>query len=84
MTIRSMPSACTAREEPWVHSTGVFARGAINPIFKDARGTRCRWAGWMATGCRCRISWWRGNRLDVSIVGTLVLLKIVDMLVGLG
>jgi ammonium transporter, Amt family len=64
--------------------TGVFASRAINPIFKDAQGNALP------------VGWLDGNWIQVphqlvgiaiawvlSIVGTLVLLKIVDMLVGL-
>ena len=64
--------------------TGVFASRAINPIFKDAHGNALP------------VGWLDGNWMQVphqlvgiaiawvlSIVGTLVLLKIVDMLVGL-
>jgi Amt family ammonium transporter len=64
--------------------TGVFATRAINPIFKDAHGNALP------------VGWLDGNWMQVphqllgvaiawtlSIVGTLVLLKIVDMLVGL-
>ncbi|HZC43926.1 MAG TPA: ammonium transporter [Acidobacteriaceae bacterium] len=64
--------------------TGVFASRAINPIFKDANGNALP------------VGWLDGNWMQVphqlvgvaiawtlSIVGTLILLKIVDMLVGL-
>ncbi|MFZ0518030.1 MAG: ammonium transporter [Acidobacteriaceae bacterium] len=64
--------------------TGVFASRAINPIFKDAHGNALP------------VGWLDGNWMQVphqlvgiaiawvlSIVGTLVLLKIVDMLIGL-
>jgi Amt family ammonium transporter len=64
--------------------TGVFASRAINPIFKDTHGNALP------------VGWLDGNWIQVphqlvgiaiawvlSIVGTLVLLKIVDMLVGL-
>ncbi len=64
--------------------TGVFASRAINPIFKDAHGAALP------------VGWLDGNWMQVphqllgvaiawtlSIVGTLVLLKIVDMLIGL-
>jgi Amt family ammonium transporter len=64
--------------------TGVFATRAINPIFKDAHGNALP------------VGWLDGNWMQVphqlvgiaiawvlSIVGTLVLLKIVDMLIGL-
>ena len=64
--------------------TGVFATRAINPIFKDAKGHALP------------VGWLDGNWMQVphqlvgvamawglSIVGTLVLLKIVDMVIGL-
>ena len=64
--------------------TGVFASRAINPIFKDAHGDALP------------VGWLDGNWMQVphqllgvaiawtlSIVGTLVLLKIVDVLIGL-
>ncbi len=64
--------------------TGVFASRAINPIFKDAHGNALP------------VGWLDGNWIQVphqlvgiaiawvlSIVGTLVLLKIVDMVIGL-
>lgn len=64
--------------------TGVFASRAINPIFKDAHGNALP------------VGWLDGNWMQVphqllgvaiawslSIVGTLVLLKVVDMVVGL-
>jgi ammonium transporter, Amt family len=64
--------------------TGVFASRAINPIFKDAHVNALP------------VGWLDGNWMQVphqlvgiaiawvlSIVGTLVLLKIVDMLIGL-
>jgi len=64
--------------------TGVFASRAINPIFKDAHGNALP------------VGWLDGNWMQVphqllgvaiawtlSIVGTLVLLKIVDVLIGL-
>jgi ammonium transporter, Amt family len=64
--------------------TGVFATRAINPIFKDAHGNALP------------VGWLDGNWMQVphqllgvaiawtlSIIGTLVLLTIVDMLVGL-
>jgi len=64
--------------------TGVFASSAINPIFKDAHG-RALPVGWLDGNWMqvphqlvgVAIAW------TLSIGGTLVLLKIVDMLVGL-
>ncbi len=64
--------------------TGVFATRAINPIFKDAGGNPLPvgWldGNWMQVPRQLggvAIAW------TISIVGTLVLLKIVDLLVGL-
>ncbi len=64
--------------------TGVFASRVINPIFKDAHGNALA-VGWIDGNWRqvphqllgVAIAW------TLSIVGTLILLKIVDMLVGL-
>ncbi|MEO6829620.1 MAG: ammonium transporter, partial [Acidobacteriaceae bacterium] len=64
--------------------TGVFATRAINPIFKDARGNALP-VGWLDG------NWWQvphqlggiAIAWGVSIIGTLILLKIVDLLVGL-
>lgn len=64
--------------------TGIFATRAINPIFKDAQGNALP-VGWLDKNwmqvphqlAGVVIAW------VVSIVGTLVLLKIVDLLVGL-
>lgn len=64
--------------------TGVFATQAVNPIFKDAHG-RPLPVGWLDGNWMqvphqlvgVAIAW------GISIVGTLVLLKIVDMIVGL-
>jgi len=64
--------------------TGVFATRAINPVFKDSRGAA------LAVG------WLDGNAMQVArqltgvviawvlaAVGTLIILKIVDLLIGL-
>jgi Amt family ammonium transporter len=64
--------------------TGIFATGAINPVFHDARGNT------LPSG------FFEGNHLQplrqlagvaiawvISIVGTLVLLKLVDLTIGL-
>jgi Amt family ammonium transporter len=64
--------------------TGVFASSAINPIFKDAKGNP------LASGA-IQGNWHQvGNQLVgvgiawvLSIVGTLVLLKLVDLVIGL-
>jgi Amt family ammonium transporter len=64
--------------------TGVFASSAINPIFKDAKGNP------LPSGA-IQGNWHQvGNQLVgvgiawvLSIVGTLVLLKLVDLVIGL-
>ena len=64
--------------------TGVFASSAINPIFKDAKGNA------LPSGA-IEGNWHQvGNQLVgiaiawvLSIVGTLVLLKLVDLVIGL-
>jgi Amt family ammonium transporter len=64
--------------------TGVFASSAINPIFKDAAGNP------LASGA-LEGNWHQlGNQLAgvaiawvISIVGTLILLKLVDVVIGL-
>jgi Amt family ammonium transporter len=64
--------------------TGVFASRAINPIFKDAQGNALP-VGWLDHNWMqvphqlvgIAIAW------VLSIVGTLILLKIVDVLIGL-
>jgi Amt family ammonium transporter len=64
--------------------TGVFAVRAINPVFHDARGSALP-VGWLDGNFR-QI----GNQLvgvliawTLALVGTLVLLKVVDLLTGL-
>ncbi len=64
--------------------TGVFATRAINPIFKDAQGNALP-VGWL-DGNWIQVPRQLGGvaiAFGISIVGTLVLLKIVDLLVGL-
>jgi Amt family ammonium transporter len=64
--------------------TGVFASSAINPIFKDASGNP------LPSGA-LEGNWHQlGNQLAgiaiawvISIVGTLALLKLVDLVIGL-
>ena len=64
--------------------TGVFASSAINPIFKDAKGNTL--PSGLLDG-----NWHQlGNQLAgvaiawiISIVGTLVLLKVTDLVIGL-
>lgn len=64
--------------------TGIFASSAINPIFKDAKGnplpSGAIEGNWHQVGNQCigiAIAW------VLSIVGTLVLLKLVDVVIGL-
>jgi Amt family ammonium transporter len=64
--------------------TGVFASSAINPIFKDASGNTLpsgavdgNWHQLLNQLVGIAIAW------VISIVGTLILLKIVDLLIGL-
>jgi Amt family ammonium transporter len=64
--------------------TGVFALRAINPIFKDAQGNA------RAVGLLDGNAGQLGNQLvavliawGLAIVGTLVILKVVDAVVGL-
>ncbi|MBX6361194.1 ammonium transporter [Pseudacidobacterium ailaaui] len=64
--------------------TGVFASSAINPIFKDAHGNTLpsgavdgNWHQVLNQLVGIAIAW------VISIVGTLVLLKVVDLLIGL-
>ena len=64
--------------------TGVFASSAINPIFKDAKGnplpSGAIQGNWHQVGNQLvgiAIAW------VLSIVGTLVLLKLVDLTIGL-
>ena len=64
--------------------TGVFASSTINPIFKDAQGHVLP-VGWIEGNWRQMFHQFGGVAIawTISIVGTLVLLKIVDMLIGL-
>jgi ammonium transporter, Amt family len=64
--------------------TGIFASSAINPIFKDANGTPLpsgavdgNWHQVLNQFVGIGLAW------IISIVGTLILLKIVDLTVGL-
>ena len=64
--------------------TGVFASSAINPIFKDAQG-KVLPSGLLEGNAHQMLNQLAGVAIawTVSIVGTLVLLKIVDWTVGL-
>jgi Amt family ammonium transporter len=64
--------------------TGIFATNAINNALKDATGNAAR-LGWLDGNFRqllnqaigCAIAW------GLAIVGTLIILKICDLLIGL-
>jgi Amt family ammonium transporter len=64
--------------------TGVFASRAINPIFKDARGNATGLslfdgnAGQLLNQCVGVVIGWA-----LAVVGTLVILKVVDLMIGL-
>jgi Amt family ammonium transporter len=64
--------------------TGVFASSTINPIFKDGQGHVLP-VGWIEGNWRQMLHQASGVAIawGVSIVGTLALLKIVDLLIGL-
>ncbi len=64
--------------------TGVFAVRAVNPIFKDAQGNALA-VGLMDGNARQVLNQFVGvvTAWVLAIVGTLVILKIVDVLVGL-
>jgi Amt family ammonium transporter len=64
--------------------TGLFASSAINPIFKDAKGNTLpsgaiegNWHQVLNQLVGVGLAW------VISIVGTLILLKLVDMVIGL-
>ncbi len=64
--------------------TGIFASSAINPIFKDAKGNPLpsgavdgNWHQVLNQFVGIALAW------VISIVGTLILLKLVDLTVGL-
>jgi Amt family ammonium transporter len=64
--------------------TGVFASSAINPIFKDSRGTALP-SGMIEGNLHQLVNQLVGVLIAwaLAIVGTLVILKIVDVVVGL-
>jgi Amt family ammonium transporter len=64
--------------------TGVFATSAINPIYHDAKGNvmpsgliEGNWSQLLNQLVAVAIAW------TLAVVGTLIILKVVDMLVGL-
>ncbi len=64
--------------------TGVFATSAINPIFKDAKGNTLP-SGWVDGNWQQLGNQFAGVAIAwiISIVGTLVLLKVTDLVIGL-
>jgi Amt family ammonium transporter len=64
--------------------TGVFAASAINPIFKDAQGNVLP-SGLLEGNAHQLLNQFVGVVIAwvLAIVGTLIILKIVDMVVGL-
>ena len=64
--------------------TGVFASSAINPIFKDAQGHALA-SGLLEGNARQVLNQLAGVAIAwvLAIVGTLVILKVVDALIGL-
>jgi Amt family ammonium transporter len=64
--------------------TGVFASSAVNPIFKDARGNTLA-SGLLEGNAHQLINQLAGVVIawGLAIVGTLVILKVVDLTIGL-
>ena len=64
--------------------TGVFARSVVNPIFKDAQGNALA-SGWMDGNSHQMLNQLVGVLVawGLAIVGTLIILKIVDATIGL-
>lgn len=64
--------------------TGVFAVSAVNPIFKDAQGNTLA-SGWIEGNAHQMLNQLVGVLIawGLAIVGTLIILKIVDVVVGL-
>lgn len=64
--------------------TGIFASSAINPILKDAKGNVLP-SGLLEGNAHQLLNQFIGVALAwvISIVGTLILLKLVDMVIGL-
>jgi Amt family ammonium transporter len=64
--------------------TGVFASSAINPIFKDSQGNPLA-VGLLEGNARQVLNQFVGVVIawTLAIVGTLVILKVVDAVVGL-
>jgi Amt family ammonium transporter len=64
--------------------TGIFAASAVNPIFKDAQGNTLP-SGWIDGNAHQLLNQCVGIAIAwaLAIVGTLVILKIVDVTIGL-
>jgi Amt family ammonium transporter len=64
--------------------TGVFASSAVNPIFKDAQGTTVA-SGLLEGNAHQLVNQLVGVAISwvLAIVGTLVILKVVDLTIGL-
>ncbi len=85
MTIRWTPSACTARAgHLGALLTGVFALSAVNPIFKDAQGNVLA-SGLLEGNAHQLLNQLVGRLhcLGAGSVGTLAILKLVDVTIGL-
>ena len=63
--------------------TGVFATSVVNPIFKDAQGNTTA-SGWLEGNAHQMLNQLVGVAIAwvLAIVGTLVILKIVDVTIG--
>jgi ammonium transporter, Amt family len=64
--------------------TGVFASSAVNPIFKDAQGNTLA-SGLLEGNPHQLLNQFAGVAIawGLAIVGTLVILKVVDLIIGL-
>jgi Amt family ammonium transporter len=64
--------------------TGVFASSAVNPIFKDARGNTLA-SGVLEGNAHQLLNQMLGVAIawGLAIVGTLIILKVVDVTIGL-
>jgi Amt family ammonium transporter len=64
--------------------TGIFASSAVNPIFKDAQGAVLP-SGWLEGNGHQLLNQLVGVAIAwiLGIVGTLIILKVVDLMIGL-
>ena len=64
--------------------TGIFASSAVNPIFKDAQGAALA-SGFIEGNARQLLNQFVGTLIAwcLAIVGTLIILKLVDLVIGL-